>query len=798
MERTGKQQKIFTMLDESKDFAASDPQKAAELAKEALQMAQSLDFSEAIGLAYLQLGQLEMLTFNHDQAIICGEKALSYLPQQNKMALFDALNMIGTANVRQGNNEIGVDYLHQAMEIIHEGERANREEEPYRLKNAALQQNHSEQKAVQAESFAQTPYFKFLLENNPLATLSLSAEEQILDCNRAFEELFGYEKKHILHCSIREIFPSDIAKKDRKLAAERVRKKEIYQIDTQRQHNSGAWIDVRIIIKPVIISNVFNGLLVYFLDIRDQVEKEKGLEDARRFAEQATKAKSEFLANMSHEIRTPLNGVIGMTNILIQSGLSASQTEMAQIVAQSGKALLEIVNNILDLSKIEASKLELDHEPLSIRQTVEDALDIVAQKALDKGLDVGYIEERMPPLVYGDSVRLQQILVNLLSNGIKFTDEGEVIVFVNYEKNAAGKMRIQFDVRDSGIGIPKDRIAQLFLAFSQVDASMVRKYGGTGLGLTISHQLVEMMGGKIWVSSEVGVGSTFSFDIVATPLVESAEVRYKAQDRLLGKQALIIEDSLLLCTSLERKTAVFGIQSTSATDSPSAIETLQAQQVDIIILDLELPHEQTAQFLEWVNQLPQLCNIPIIGMRGVGERDQLGQRIVSTLTKPIRHDNLRTVLIQAFSTLEKQAVGHRIKTYPIDMDDPGRVSVLLVEDDLINCNVVVGLLKRMGFRAQVAGNGEEALAALENNVFDLVLMDVYMPKMDGIITTTKIYERFGPDKRPYIIAITANAFKTDRDRLLAVGMDDYLSKPIRIDQLVNALNQFIHKRFPSS
>ncbi len=540
---------------------------------------------------------------------------------------------------------------------------------------------------------------------------------------------------------------------------------------------------------------VLIGLGIALYVVRKTQILQERMNRSRLAAEQAARAKSDFLANMSHEIRTPLNAIIGMSGLLKNSELSEQQKDYINTIENSGDALLSVINDILDYSKIEAGKFELEQRSFELRQCVEDTLDLLAPKAAEKQLELAaQIDPAIHGACLGDENRLRQVLINLANNAIKFTHVGEVVLGVKLEENLAdNNCLLHFSVRDTGIGIDKDKVGKLFKSFTQADSSMTRRYGGTGLGLTISKQLVELMGGQIWVESEPGVGSTFHFTISLKQAHEQAiegSVEAGMPTSMAGRRILIVDDNLTNRLILLEYLRAWGVEPHSAASGMEALGLLNIDHnFDAAILDMQMPGMDGLELARRIHHLPEARRLPLILLTSVGyDSQQLADQFAAYASKPVKASHLHKVLSEVLmmpgshaekTTSPSKIDEHLAKRHPL--------TILLAEDNAVNQKVAVLILKRMGYQTDLANNGWEAITALENKHYDLVLMDVQMPIMDGLEATHEICKRWPRPERPCIVAMTANALPHHRQECIDAGMDYYISKPIILDDLASVL-----------
>ncbi len=654
----------------------------------------------------------------------------------------------------------------------------------------------TEQTLAAAEIRRQKTYFESLVASSPVAIVTMDPDGRVSGWNPAAARLFGYTADEAVGRPIDELLLGDeaLVQPTREIAINPVPGGEMH-VMTRRARKDGVLLDVELDTVPLVVDGASVGFYAIYHDVTE-------LHAARVAAESANRAKSTFLASMSHEIRTPLNAIIGMSGLLLHTDLDDEQRDFSETIVTSGEALLTIINDILDFSKIEADKIELESLPFSLGATLEGALDVMAPTSDKKGVELAYaIDEDLPRFLAGDAGRLRQVVLNLLSNALKFTARGEVVMTATGRRlprpvrSGADRWEIEVEVRDTGIGIPPDRIGRLFQSFSQVDASVARRFGGTGLGLAISRRLAELMDGTL-VAESTGVegeGSTFRLtfraEVAADPA--PAPVRTTPLPALTGRRALVVDDNATNRRIVAAQIGRWGVESRDTALPQEAIDWVRAgEPFDVALLDLNMPEIDGYTLADALRRLRPAAELPIVVLSSAGVRDRESPAIAAFLTKPVKpsalHDTLVSILAAGGSAPRSRPAAERP---PVDSGLAARhpLRLLLAEDNAVNQKLALRLLAQLGYAPDLAENGLEVLEALERQPYDLVLMDVQMPEMDGLEATRAIRARWPGGGGPRIVAMTANALSGDREACLAAGMDDYITKPIRPSELAAAL-----------
>jgi PAS domain S-box-containing protein len=563
---------------------------------------------------------------------------------------------------------------------------------------------------------------------------------------------------------------------------------------------------------PNVSDGTYRGHLWIYRDISERKEMEQELAEAHDAALESARLKSEFLANMSHEIRTPMNGVIGMTNLLLETELTEEQRDYAETIRTSGDSLLGIINDILDLSKLEAKKVRLEIVDFDLRHVVETVIELFANSAAQKGIELtSSISNDVATLLRGDPGRLRQVLSNLVGNAVKFTDAGETLLLVTQERETATHTTLRFAVSDTGAGIPAPAQERLFTPFTQADGSITRKYGGTGLGLAITRQLVEVMGGAIAVESAVGKGSTFWFTVSFEKQGADARPACPVRDSLVGLRVLVVDDNATSRSALAGQVLSWKMNVAAAGSGAQALELLRAaahrgEPFDVAVIDLVMPEIDGIALAQLIRSDPSLSATRLVLMPAFGQRKQVESArsagIDGLLIKPVRHSAFYDCLATVTS-------GGSLASAPLSQAVPPQAAsprtvnaagwapydaepqILIAEDNLVNQKVLLQQVKRLGYCAHAVVNGREALEALERREFALVLMDCQMPVLDGLAATAEIRRREGRERHTPIVAVTAHVMRGEREKCLAAGMDGFLSKPIKTEDLQRLLERFL-------
>ena len=644
-----------------------------------------------------------------------------------------------------------------------------------------------------------------VFKSSPESLIYHDEQGTILKINPRFTEVFGYTLNELEGRNINEgmIFPRDKTKEESKKITQTVLEKGLIRIETIRKKKDGTLFPVVISASPIIIKGKSKGIIAIYSDITKEKLAEKEIIKAKKEAELANQAKSAFLASMSHEIRTPMNAIIGMGELMKNTTLNDEQKEYLDMLRISADNLLNVINDVLDISKIESGHIEIEKIEFNLWELIESIGVTLGIKASQKKLELlCYSNPDVPQYVMGDPTRLRQILINLAGNSLKFTEKGEIAINVKILKREDEKVSLHFTVKDTGIGIPKEKQAKIFESFSQVDSSTTRKYGGTGLGLSICKQLAEQMGGKIWVESEVSKGSTFHFTLPSV-VVEKPEGREEKIEspEIKNLRVLIVDDNYTNRMILREIVSLWGALPKEAEDGSSALEELKfaidrSKPYQLILSDKNMPGMDGFELIKKIREIPEHKKVPIIILssdRGESDLKKIKELSISDfILKPVRRSRLYNAIVKVIVKETSKSV---VKKYDIGSAIKDKLfKVLLAEDNLINQKLTVRLLEKQGWQISVANNGNEVLNLLDKNKFDFILMDVQMPEMDGIEATREIRKREEETgKHVPIIALTANAFKEDKKKCLEAGMDEYATKPIKINEIFSVIEKIFIK-----
>ena len=615
------------------------------------------------------------------------------------------------------------------------------------------------------------------------------AKDNLFTLSESTSELcrLDHKKTRVTAEELYATVPAEDAVTAREAREQALAERRTYEVEYRRVFPDGCVRWYRNRARTEFDGDVPARMVGAIIDITEQKELLLSLERAKEAAEAAVSAKSQFLANMSHEIRTPMNAVMGMTSLLLDFDLPDDAKDYVNTIRTSSDSLLSIINDILAFSKIESGKLDLEHIPISLHECLEEAAELLSPKCAEKGLEIAVdIDSALSEWIYGDSTRLRQIVVNLLSNAVKFTERGEIIIRARKICGLSGEKQIHIAVQDTGIGIEASKLDRLFQSFSQVDASTTRKFGGTGLGLAISKRLSELLGGRMWVESQAGVGSNFQFTIPyeAAPAQKFPPVTPKDWS---SKTVLTVDDNPTNLFIIDAYLKHWNLSNKMVASGAEALTELRTDRYDLVLLDWQMPEMDGVELAKAVKTEFGLNAPPMVMLSSSAAsvretfRDQENP-FVALMTKPIRRQHLHRVLLRVLSGLTEQTAN--AKTMEGDLAQRAPLRILVADDNLINQKVATRLLVRWGYRPDVVSNGLEVLDALRRQRYDIVLLDVQMPEMDGLEAAGRIKAEWNdPASRPFLAALTAGAMKEDRDRCIAAGMDGYLSKPLNVQEL---------------
>ena len=653
--------------------------------------------------------------------------------------------------------------------------------------------------------------FRAMTESTSSAIMLANADGQITFWNTSAERIFGYSAEEALRMNMYQLIaPGKFHKMQSRTKSNAVNGSAQNRVlEMAAIHKSGDQFPIELNISPMNLRGRRHATVI-IRDITERKKMEEEMRSAREEAEAANRMKSAFLANMSHEIRTPMNGILGMATLLMDTEMSPEQRDFAETLQRSGESLLTIINDILDYSKVEAGRMELEQIDFNLRHCVEDIADLLALRAQEKGLEfICLIDEKLPDYVCGDPGRIRQVLTNLLGNAVKFTEKGEVALHIGVGEQSADKVTILCEVRDTGIGIAPEDQKKLFRPFIQVDSSTARRFGGTGLGLSITRQLIQLMGGHIKMESEVGCGSVFRLSL-ALGCAKTQQPAAMQSGDLAGRRVLVVDDNETNRQLLYSLLTGWSCDAELAEDAASAMEKLRVadrngRPFDIALLDMQMPVVSGEELGQRIKEDKALRETQLVMITSLGERGD-AQRLLHIgfagyLSKPVRREQLRRCLETVLSYSENPAADDQplVTSHILGEQRKGSRRILVVEDNPVNRKVARGMIEKLGFSVEMACNGQEALEALRGGQFDLVIMDCQMPEMDGYEATARLRNPIYGALRSNVpvIAMTANAMKGDREKCLKAGMDDYVSKPVNPPELAAVIERWLDRSHPT-
>ena len=654
----------------------------------------------------------------------------------------------------------------------------------------------TQQKNNELEVLRQKEYFQTLVENSPVAIVTLDIEQRIASCNPAFLSVFGYTEQEVMGEELDQLLAPKKDYVDAHQLTQAVLQGGKVHLFEQRSRKDGALLDVEILGVPVVIGGEHIGALAMYHDVSALVQ-------ARNQAEAADRAKSEFLATMSHEIRTPMNGIMGMTDLVLTTQLTAEQRDFLETARESADALLILINDVLDFAKIESGKLDLEKIDFDLRTMVENVVYSLVPRAENKHLEIAcFIPLEIHSNLIGDPGRIRQILFNLIGNAIKFTEKGDILVRVDRVKETESSVNLKFEVSDSGIGIPAERQKAIFDKFTQVDSSTTRKYGGTGLGLAITKQLVEMMRGEVGVESDLGKGSIFWFSITLDKQINPTAQTPFQNVNFSEYRILVVDDNNTNRIIMTKSVQNFGCKVVEVVGGREALEVLRAEKAksnpfDLVLLDMQMPELDGEDTLRLIKEDPEIQDTVVVILTSMGYRgdaarlQELG--CAGYLVKPVKmkqlYEALQTLFVEKSTgnlTNKKSILTQHTLTEQLRQ----KVRILLVEDNPVNQKLGLAILQKAGYPVDLARNGAEAVQAFKFKKYNLIFMDVQMPELDGLEATQLIRKYESDETHTPIIAMTAHAMKGDKERCLEAGMDDYLSKPLNAKAVLKKIEEW--------